>query len=402
MSAAVEVARSEEQAKEDRLLLFENSPFGLALCESSGDVIATNHALNHLLGDDPLTSQPLSFSDLIHPSDRPQTQRGIAELLHGKRESFQVDSRTISAQSRPVRWTVWKVGTKDGQKSSILMLAEELPGVAAAEQRLRQAECLEAVGRLAGGVAHDFNNLLTGVLLYCDLLMASMEPLHRARHYAEEIRKAGLQATGLVRQLLAVARPTSAQPRLLSLNEIVEGMRNLLVRLVGENIELDQRLAPDLGLVKMDPTQAQQILLNLVLNARDAMPLGGVIAVKTSNCDVQVLADSPTGSSNKKPSLPCALFVVEDNGHGMDESTRVRVFEPFFTTKASKGNGMGLATVHDIVTTNGGLIHVDSEVGRGTRVSVLLPLVPESLPSSCNNGPNPVRNGEIHSFKKEE
>ena len=158
-----------------------------------------------------------------------------------------------------------------------------------AEQRLRQAEKLEAVGRLAGGVAHDFNNLLTGVLLYCDLLMAHLEPCHRVRKYAEEIRNAGMQATGLVRQLLAVARPSNSEPRLLSLNEIAEGMRNLLVRLIGENIELKFNLDPNLGLVKMDPTQSQQILLNLVLNARDAMPGGGQITVETRNCTVQVL-----------------------------------------------------------------------------------------------------------------
>jgi signal transduction histidine kinase len=137
-------------------------------------------------------------------------------------------------------------------------------------------------------VAHDFNNLLTGVLLYCDLLMAHLEPNHRVRKYAEEIRKAGMQATGLVRQLLAVARPTHSEPRVLSLNEIAEGMRNLLVRLIGENIDLQFHLDPNLGLVKMDPTQSQQILLNLVLNARDAMPGGGQITVETSNCKVQV------------------------------------------------------------------------------------------------------------------
>src|SRR5579864_3807924 len=170
--------------------------------------------------------------------------------------------------------------------------------IAGAGQRLRQAERLETVGRLAGGVAHDFNNLLTGVLLYCDLLMASIEPGHRARKYADEIRKAGMQATGLVRQLLALARPADSQPRLLSLNEIAEGMRNLLVRLIGENIELRLRLDSNLGLIKMDSTQAQQILLNLVLNARDAMPTGGQITIETRNGKVQVLTDQALGSEN--------------------------------------------------------------------------------------------------------
>jgi signal transduction histidine kinase len=254
-------------------------------------------------------------------------------------------------------------------------MAEDLSPAHEAEHRLRQAERLETMGRLAGGVAHDFNNLLTGVLLYSDLLLAHIEPCHRVRKYAEEIRKAGMQATSLVRQLLAVARPSNSEPRLLSLNEIAESMRNLLVRLIGENIELKFQLDPNLGLVRMDPTQCQQILLNLALNARDAMPGGGQITIETSNCKVQVLTEPCTGEGSGA-SLPCALFVVADNGSGMDDATRAHLFEAFFTTKAAKGTGLGLATVHDIVTGNGGLIHVDSALHRGTRVSVLLPLVP--------------------------
>ena len=247
---------------------------------------------------------------------------------------------------------------------------------------LLQAERLEVVGRLAGGVAHDFNNLLTGILLYCDLLMGSIEPSHRARKYADEIRKAGMQASGLVRQLLTIARPPNFQPRLLSLNEIAEGMRNLLVRLMGENIELKFCLDPNLGLIKMDPTEVQQILLNLVLNARVAMPRGGVSSVETRNCKIQALTESALGTSTRA-SLPCALFVVEDNGSGMDDSTRAHMFEPFFTTKAGKGTGLGLATVHSIVTSNGGLIHVQSALACGTRVSVLLPLDPECNSELC-------------------
>jgi signal transduction histidine kinase len=178
--------------------------------------------------------------------------------------------------------------------------------------------------------------------------------------------------------LLAVARPASSEPRLLSLNEIAEGMRNLLVRLIGENIELNLHLDPNLGLIKMDPTQAQQILLNLALNARDAMPNGGHITVETSNCKVQVLAE-PVAKTGSTAVLPCALFVVADNGCGMDAATRAHVFEAFFTTKTGgKGTGLGLATVYDIVTRNGGLIHLDSAPACGTRVTVLLPLVPDA------------------------
>lgn len=204
-----------------------------------------------------------------------------------------------------------------------------------------------------------------------------------------------MQATDLVRQLLKVARPTSCEPCLFSLNDIAEGMRNLLVRLIGENIELKFNLHPSLGLIRMDPTQAQQILLNLVLNARDAMPGGGKITVETSNCKMQVLEESLPGPGS--PTLiPCALFVVADNGSGMDAATRAHLFEAFFTTKAGKGTGLGLATVYDIVTSNGGLIHVDSALAHGTRVSVLLPLVPDAVLHAQNDHDlHPETNREV-------
>lgn len=401
MSATAEIYRSPAEVKAEFLELFKNSPVAVVLCQAEGKIVAVNPALERELDLDPKGIESLRFADLIHPQDRPENAELISELLAGKRESFQFSSRTNGPNSRPVCWTAWRVEVTNGY-AGVLAVVEDLPAASAAEQRLRQAERLEAVGRLAGGVAHDFNNLLTGVLLYCDLLLASMEPLHRARHYAEEIRNAGMQATGLVRQLLAVARPSSTQPLLLSLNQIAEGMRNLLVRLIGENIELQLHLDPNLGLVKMDPTQAQQILLNLVLNARDAMPRGGVISVETRNCNLEVLGDPRPGAKSKM-SVPFALFVVEDNGSGMDDAARVHLFERFFTTKASQGNGLGLATVHDIVTTSGGLIDVESQLGHGTRVSVLLPIAPEIFWESCTrNNSCPARNRAPHSSYEEE
>ncbi len=272
---------------------------------------------------------------------------------------------------------------KGGSQNAILQyhLPENILEIEPAARSPRPTDGLESVGRLVGAVAHDFNNLLTGILLYCDLLLA-LKPDERACKYTEEIRNAGLQAAGLVRQLLAVARPSNGDSVPLSLNEIAEGMRSLLDRLIGEDITLHFRLDPTLGWVKMDPTQAQQVLLNLALNARDALPTGGEIVVSTRNCKIQVLTDAPPGAG-PVTSLPCALFMVEDNGSGMDAATQARVFEVFFTTKpAGKGTGLGLATVHDIVTANGGLIHVDSAPDRGTRVTVLLPLIPRTALNS--------------------
>jgi two-component system cell cycle sensor histidine kinase/response regulator CckA len=368
--------------------MFENVPLALGQIGPLGTMTALNPAAQRLLsnryrGERSVTLPNLSLLDLVHPESRAESERFLNELFEGERDSFQFDASPVVHGSK-LRCTAWRVSGVNGQPDFALVLAHDNSAAFEAEQRLRQAQKLEAVGRLAGGVAHDFNNLLTGVLLYCDLLMAGLEPANPVRKYAEEIRTAGLQATGLVKQLLAVARPTDSEPCLLSINQIVEGMRNLLVRLIGENIELKFQLDPKLGLVKMDPTQAQQILLNLVLNARDALSettsettsAGGKISIETRSCKVQVLPEPQPGA---RASIPCASFVVSDNGCGMDAVTRAHLFEAFFTTKAgSKGTGLGLATVYDIVTSNGGLIHVDSAPASGTRVTILLPLLPEA------------------------
>jgi signal transduction histidine kinase len=247
------------------------------------------------------------------------------------------------------------------------------------EQQLRDAHKMEAIGRLVGGVAHDFNNLLTGMVLCSELILAGLEENSGLRRFAEEIRKAGEQGAGLIQQLMAVARQRAVEPQLLSLNDVVSDVRNLLTRLIGENIELVAELADDLGLVKMDPAQVQQIILNLVLNARDAMPDGGRVTLNTRNC----YGSQPGGTKQKQSCDSWVEFEVTDTGCGMDAETRSRLFEPFFTTKKpGHGNGLGLATVFRIVTHEGGRIAVESEPGRGTRVVVYLPRVgTESQPS---------------------
>jgi len=229
---------------------------------------------------------------------------------------------------------------------------------------------MEAIGRLVGGVAHDFNNLLTGMVLCSELILSGLEKDSRLRRYAEEIRSAGEQGSGLIQQLMAVARARAIEPRLLCLNETISQVRNLLTRLIGENVELTAELADNLGNVRMDATQVQQIILNLVLNARDAMPDGGRIAIKTCNFDA-------TASNGDQPHRESWIeFTVSDNGCGMSAETQSRLFEPFFTTKQpGQGNGLGLATVHRIVTNEGGTIVVRSESGKGTRVVVHLPRV---------------------------
>ncbi len=337
-------------------------------------------------------------SGVIHPRDRAASAPMISELLEGKRDSVEIRSEVLGKSGRCLHWTFWRSSQPQGSQDVLLAMAHSDMQSPTIEQQ-QQAERLETVGRLAGGVAHDFNNLLTGVLLYCDLLMATLDPSQRAQKYAEEIRKAGMQASGLVRQLLVIAKPARGAQQLISLNDIAEGMRNFLSRLIGENIQVRFSLDPHLGLIKMNPAQAQQILLNLVLNARDAMPTGGHIAVSTSNCRVQMFGGD---NSSQQAALPCALFVVEDDGTGMDATTRAHLFEPFFTTKLGMGTGLGLTTVHGVVSGNGGLIHVDSELGRGTRISILLPVATEVPPEgSGEENPYLARNLGIHSLKEE-
>lgn len=245
------------------------------------------------------------------------------------------------------------------------------------ERQLREAQTLEAVGRLVGGVAHDFNNLLTGIILYCDLLIGELEKDSRAQRHAREMRMAGEHGAALVQQLLAVARPRSEQPRVFALNDVVTGLKDLLTRLIGENIILHTSLAADLGAVRMDPAQLQQILLNLVLNARDAMPDGGQITLTTRNCT----GDLPGSESTQI--APWVELTVADTGSGMDAETLDRAFEPFFTTKnPGRGSGLGLATARRLVRLEGGTIVAESEPGTGTRISVRLPRVPSDTPSN--------------------
>ncbi|MFZ0731160.1 MAG: ATP-binding protein [Candidatus Sulfotelmatobacter sp.] len=383
---------NEEQNREFQNL-FENSPFPAVLFQKHGSITAVNPAVHRTLGITFNGNRSPRLTDLFEVSG-PSADKQVEELLNGERESCELLENESTGTGHPSGWTAWRL--PGNGSPHFLAIARN---VSTDDVDRQQADRLQFLGRVAGGVAHDFNNLLSGVLLYCDLLIATLDAGDRGRKYAEEIRNSAMQATGLVRQLLTAAKPHRSEPRLISLNEIADGLRNLLGHLVGENIDLTFRLDRSLGLIKIDPAQAQQIILNLVLNARDALPQGGEIVVETRNCRVQILPNGDRPDSNRT-ALPCALLVVQDNGAGMDASTRARVFEPFFTTKDDKGTGLGLATVHEIVTTSGGLIHVDSEPGRGTRMSILLPLQPTTAPFNAENDFHPVMSGEAPFIEK--
>ena len=240
------------------------------------------------------------------------------------------------------------------------------------EAELLHAQRLEAVGRLAGGIAHDFNNLLTIITGYTELLLGELEPASRLREPAGLIRQAGEQAAALTQQLLAFSRRQFVQPCDLDVNVVVTNLARMLQRVIGEDIELALELRPGLPCVRADPRQIEQVLMNLAVNARDAMPHGGRLRLATAD----VTLDAAQGQ-HLLPGAPAGRYVrlsVDDTGCGMDAGTRERIFEPFFTTKdVGKGTGLGLATVYGIVTQADGHLHVESEPGRGTTFEVYLP-----------------------------
>jgi two-component system cell cycle sensor histidine kinase/response regulator CckA len=302
-----------------------------------------------------------------------EVYRDHPAVLESARRALAGEAFNAPVEIGALHFDVWysPVHDEHGALSGVIGVATDVTAKEVLEAQLRQAVKMEAVGRLAGGIAHDFNNLLTAILSYADFLLTSLGVDHPAREDAEEVRRAALKAADLTRQLLAFSRRQVLQPKLLDVNAIVVEMEKLLRRLIGEDVTLRTSLAGGLGVVRADPSQLEQVIVNLAVNARDAMPRGGTLTIETAD------ADADDVRAHGRVTVPSGRYVMlrmSDTGEGMDAATRARLFEPFFTTKEhGRGTGLGLATVYGIVKQSGGFIWVDSAEGRGTTFTVHLP-----------------------------
>lgn len=301
--------------------------------------------------------------------------------------------QALVADPRPGRHGPWQCRQKDGTvnlveisahglefegKSACLIQARDITEQRRLEEQFRQAQKMEAIGRLAGGIAHDFNNLVMVVQGYSEILQGRITPDDPAYELLGEIHRAGERAGALTRQLLAFSRQQVLVPQVLNLNQVVADTEKMLRRLIGEDVILQVELSPSLGLIKADPGQMEQVLMNLAVNARDAMPQGGWLRITTDNTQI----DPALGEQGTLPPGNYVRLTVADTGSGMDSATQTKMFEPFFTTKAvGRGTGLGLATVHGIITQSGGVILVETAVGQGTQFQIYLPQVVAALPS---------------------
>jgi two-component system cell cycle sensor histidine kinase/response regulator CckA len=318
------------------------------------------------------------FDVIVTEQSRADMSRIFAEVVAGNMDAHgETDNRTKDGRIITCEWHNTPIIEADGTFAGLLSLAQEVTERRNLEHQLRQAQKMEAVGQLAGGVAHDFNNLLTLINGYSELLLADRQLGAVPRTSAQAIREAGERAATLTRQLLGFSRKSLLQPRVVDLNTVVSDTSAMLRRLIGENIILSTVLAPRLHHVKIDPGQLNQVLMNLVVNARDAMPSGGRLTLETGN--VMRGADSDVGAS-EQASFPHATLSITDTGCGMAPDVMARIFEPFYTTKpVGVGTGLGLAMVFGVVRQSGGVIDVQSRPGAGSRFTLYFPAVPDPI-----------------------
>jgi PAS domain S-box-containing protein len=331
------------------------------------------------------------LAGLIVPQEfREQHRHALSRQPHARPSRIighriELEALRAGGDRFPIELSVSRIDTPDGIEFTawIRDLSDRRRAELAlqySEAQLRQAQKMEAVGRLAGGVAHDFNNVLTAIFGYADLLLDGLDLTDPRRMDVEEIKRAADRAAGLTRQLLAFSRKQVMQPRRVNLNQIIDNLQTLLLKLIGQEIELRVEPAPSLWEVRADPGLIEQVLMNLASNARDAMPEGGRLTISTANDDLQ--SDDALAMAGIEAG-PFVRLTVTDTGHGVPDTARPHIFEPFFTTKEQgKGTGLGLATVYGIVKQSGGWIYLDEAPGSGASFSVYLPRMQEPATSS--------------------
>ena len=354
--------------------LIEQAMDIIAVLDADGAVRYASPSVLPLLGYGAEELVGQHIFDLVHPDDVGPALRvfaeGVATGQGGRLLELQVRHKDGTYRSLEA---IGRYLLDDPVVRGVVINARDVTERRSLERQLLQAQKMEAVGRLAGGIAHDFNNVLTAIFGYADLLTEEFPAGSPARQDLEEIRKAATRASALTRQLLAFSRQQVLAPMVLSVNDLVDDVDKMLRRLVGEDVELRLNLARDAGNVRADSGQLQQVIMNLVVNARDAMPTGGKLVIETADAELTEQYAEP-----HQPVVPgrYVMLAVSDTGVGMDARTKARIFEPFFTTKEKgKGTGLGLSTVYGIVKQSGGYVWVYSELGHGTTIKLYLPRV---------------------------
>ena len=358
--------------------VIENAPYGIYRAQASGKLLLANPALQKMLGYESqaeLLQLNLAADVYLDPLENER----VNEIFTNQKEftEVQVDWKRKDGKPIKARCTGWFVKPVGGGAAYFEVFAEDVTEKWLLERQLRMAQKMEAVGRLSGGIAHDFNNLLGVIIGYSQVLKRTLPPGTAFLEHAEEIEKAGQRAAALTRQLLAFSRQQVLALAVLNLNSLISEMQKMLPRLIGEDIEIVMALDPAIGRVKADQGQLEQVIMNLAVNARDAMPDGGKVVITTTNVS---LDEAWTRLHPGSKVGDYVMLAVADTGTGIDSETLAHIFEPFFTTKErGKGTGLGLATVYGVVKQSGGYVSVESAPGKGASFQIYLPRIEEPV-----------------------